>query len=56
MNIRVTPREKEVIRRAAESMNITVTELMVQSTLDKIVDDESGFKGTLRRMREEGSI
>ena len=54
LNIRVTPQEKAAIRDAANEQGITVTELMVTSTLDKIQDDARGFQGTLRKIREAG--
>ena len=56
MNLRVTPEEKDAIRAAAEENNITVTELMVTATFDKIKDEARGFKGTLRRIREVENI
>lgn len=56
LNLRVTPEEKDAIRAAAEENNITVTELMVTATFDKIKDEARGFKGTLRRIREVENI
>jgi len=54
LNIRVTPEERDAIRTAADERNMTVTELMVSTILDKIQDDARGFQGTLRRLRDEG--
>ena len=56
LNLRVTPEEKERIRAAAEALDITVTELMVQSTMERINGASHRFVGTLRRMRELGKI
>lgn len=35
---------------------MTVTQLMVRATLDKINDKDHPFTGTLRRMRESGEV
>ena len=56
LNIRMTPEEKAAIHAAADKMNVTVTDLMVRATLDKIKEEVWGFEGTLRRLRQEGSI
>jgi len=56
LNIRVTPEELDTFKKAAEQNNVSVTELVVQATLDKINDERMVFKGTLRRMREAGEI
>lgn len=52
LNIRVTPVEMDTIQAAADARGVTVTTLMVDSTLDKIKEEERGFKGTLRKLRE----
>jgi len=53
INIRLTPEEKEMIQGFAEAMEITITQLMVEATYDKM-EKETGqtFKGTLRRFVE----
>lgn len=56
LNIRVTPEELDQFKAAAEGLGVSVTELVVKATLDKIVDEALVFKGTLRRMMEEGEV
>jgi len=54
VNLRLTPEELTAIRNAATALDVTVTELMVGATLDKInSQDGSQFKGTLRRLLQE---
>jgi len=54
VNLRLTPEELTAIRNAATALDVTVTELMVGATLDKINgQDGSQFKGTLRRLLQE---
>ena len=52
LTLRVTPWEKERIQAAARERKTSVTELMIEATLDKIY--RRGFKGTLRRAIENG--
>ncbi len=55
LNIRVTPEELTTIRLAAERAAKTITELVVSATLDKIQADGLGFRGTLRKLTEDGA-
>jgi len=53
-NVRIASEDLELIREAAKVLDTTVSELMIQATLDKI--RRGNFRGTLRRLRDEGVV